>query len=193
MNKPELREIPDLPDEVRESGLNGDLVLFVGSGISKLAGLPLWSELAKNILDELLQKNVINYFELNQLSSLNPRKQLSIANLLSPDIPLSSLIKEQCEKANYESAIYGYLNRIGCACVTTNYDELLSPINITISDRQHTPTKVRRIIGAERFYAAYLNVPGTVVHLHGAISEPLTIVATVVHPSDWTHRIRTLS
>ena len=43
---PDLREIPDIPPEIQQAALNGDLVLFVGAGVSMLVGLPSWSDLA---------------------------------------------------------------------------------------------------------------------------------------------------
>ncbi len=33
---PDLREIPVLPNELKDAGLNGELVLFTGAGVSRL-------------------------------------------------------------------------------------------------------------------------------------------------------------
>lgn len=47
---PKLSEIPKLPEEIIQAGLNGELVLFVGAGMSKLLGLPSWKRLAQKAL-----------------------------------------------------------------------------------------------------------------------------------------------
>ena len=76
----ELREIPDLPDELYQAGLNGELILFIGAGVSRLVNLPSWGGLALKVLSKLREEGAINYSELEQLSKLDPKRQLSIAD-----------------------------------------------------------------------------------------------------------------
>lgn len=76
---PDLREIPELPDEIIQAGLNGELVLFVGAGVSMLLELPSWGGLAREVLHTLRDKGLLNFSELEQLKTLGPKKQLSIA------------------------------------------------------------------------------------------------------------------
>jgi hypothetical protein len=54
---PDLREVPDLPEEIRQAALDGDLVLFVGAGVSMLVGLPSWDGLAWKALKDLRQSD----------------------------------------------------------------------------------------------------------------------------------------
>ena len=72
----ELREVIDLPGEIREAGLDAKLVLFIGSGISQLAGYPSWDEFANEVLDDLRKKKFINFSEKNQLVALDPKKKI---------------------------------------------------------------------------------------------------------------------
>lgn len=175
---PDLREIPELPDEIIQAGLNGELVLFVGAGVSNLLGLPSWSDLAQQVLRSLQEKRLLNFSELEQLKDLDPKKQLSIAKLIAAEE------KEELDLTRYfrgkseGTTIYKSINDIGCVCVTTNYDELLAPRYLAVKDGSKTPATVKRICNKKEFLAKYLDEPGTVIHLHGGISDPETMVVT---------------
>ncbi len=180
---PDLREIPELPDEIIQAGLNGELVLFVGAGVSMLLGLPSWGGLAWKALHALREKGLLNFSELEQLKNLEPKKQLSIAELIADenehDLDLTGYFKEKVEG----NSIYKSINDIGCACVTTNYDELLAPRfhegkDDLVKSMSIKPKEVIRISDKGGFFAKHLDAPGTVVHLHGAISKPETMVVT---------------
>lgn len=185
---PDLREIPELPEEIIQAGLNGELVLFVGAGISMLLGLPSWGELAWKVMTELKDKKLLNFSELEQLKTLDPKKQLSIARLIldenRQDLDLAQYFVGFVEG----TSIYRSINDIGCACVTTNYDELLAPRYKDTKDDPAKPGAVKatpvgstdaiRYSHKGDFLAKHMDEPGTVVHLHGAFSCPETMVIT---------------
>lgn len=175
---PDLRETPNLPEEIIQAGLNGDLVLFVGAGASISLGLPSWNSLAWNALQSLQTMSLLNFSELEQLKNLDPKKQLSIAELIAKEYG-KDLKLEDCFKGKSEGvSIYKSLNDIGCVCVTTNYDELLAPRYFGSKDGSTTQATIKRIWHKEKFLAKHLNEPGTVVHLHGGITYPETMVVT---------------
>ena len=174
----DLREIFDPPDEIIQAGLNGDLVFFVGAGASMLLGLPSWSGLASKALDDLRQNGYLNYSEIEQLNSLDPKKQLSIAYSIAEDNTYSLDLTKHLTGKSEGDSIYKALNDIGCSCVTTNYDELLAPRYIESKDGSTTAATVKRVVEPDKFFAKLLNEPGTVVHLHGGISKPETMVVT---------------
>lgn len=180
-NAPELTDDPELPEEIRQAALNGELVLFVGAGVSMLLGLPSWSELADKVLEELRDNGFLDYSEVDQLSVLDPRKRLSIAAAIAEENGYDIKYRSHLE---YDSrggeGVYRALNDIGCMCVTTNYDELLSPRykDPEAEAGSTTPAPVNRISERERFFAGLLNEPGTVVHLHGCSDKPQTMIIT---------------
>lgn len=167
-----------LPDAIVEAGKEGQLVLFVGAGVSMRLGLPSWSGLALKVLEDLRDNGYLNYADLDQLRELDARKQLSIASDLAEENHFTLNYRKYLGKPNGESDIYEHLNRIGCPCVTTNYDELLEPVILVGPGGAAAPKPGKRIIKPEDLFAAHLDKAGTVIHLHGALSEPETIVAT---------------
>ena len=149
-----------------------------------LLGLPSWGGLAWNVLRLLQEKRLLNFSELEQLKHLDPKKQLSIAKLIADEhehtLDLTGCFAKEKIEGN---SIYKLINDLGCACVTTNYDELLAPRFQEVKDGVATsisikPKDVVRIFDKSEFFAKHLNEPGTVVHLHGAISRPETMVVT---------------
>ncbi|MFH1963420.1 MAG: SIR2 family protein [bacterium] len=175
---PDLREIIDPPDEIVQAGLNGDLVFFVGAGASMLLGLPSWSGLTEKAFEELRQHGYLNYSEIEQLKSLDPKKQFSIAYSIAKDNRYELDLTKHLSGKSEGDSIYNAINNIGCSCVTTNYDELLAPRFLDNKDGSTTAALVKRVYDKEQFFAKLLNEPGTVVHLHGAISKPETMIVT---------------
>jgi len=175
----DLREVFDPPDEIIQAGLNGKLVLFIGSGISMLLELPSWDNLADKAFDELREMKCLNYSEIEQLKNLDPKKKLSIARIIAKECEVKLNFKKYLSGKNEGDSIYKAINDIGCPCVTTNYDELLAPRFIETDNKgSTTAAPIVRIIERERLFAKLLNEPGTVVHLHGAISNQDTMILT---------------
>jgi hypothetical protein len=175
---PPLAEIFPPPEEVIQAGLDGKLVLFIGSGASQALGLPSWDGLAKKALEHLRDAGFINYSELEQLRKQEPKKQLSIAELIAKDhghiIEYSRYLKPD----RTDRGLYNSLNAIGCAFVTTNYDELLARQVTSAAVDTAARTAPRRITSPDKFHLHVLDAPDTIVHLHGAITERLSMIMT---------------
>ena len=180
-----MRRVPDLletsdppPDEIIQAALIGDLVFFVGAGVSMLLDLPSWSDLAAKALYDLQQNGHFNYSEIEQLKKLDPKKQLSIAYLKAEDSNYHLDLTKHLDGKSEGDSIYRTINDIGCFCVTTNYDELLAPRFVDTKVGSTTAVSGNRVSEREKFLAKLLNEPGTVVHLHGSVSKPETMIVT---------------
>lgn len=178
MSKAEnLSSNPELPPELKEAALDGNLVLFIGAGASMLLGMPSWSGLAWKALEGLRDIGAINYAELDQLTGLGPREQLSRAALIAKKKNHPLNLRQYLVKKK-KSTIYDLIKSIGAVCVTTNYDHELSPVSLEIPDKRHTAPKAKRVSGVENLSISDLKIPGTVIHLHGDMGKPAGMIVT---------------
>jgi hypothetical protein len=115
------------------------LILFVGAGVSRLLQLPTWQGLAACVLDDLRKESLLNYSEIAQLQSLDPKKQLSIAKLIAEQHDRELDIGKHLAGKTEGDSIYKAINDIGCSCVTTNYDELFHHDFKTADGSEHLP------------------------------------------------------
>lgn len=177
MNRiPDLREKILLPNEIKQAAQDSKLVLFIGAGISRLVGLPSWGELAEKTLKGLCEKGYLNYAETDQLKHLDPKQIFSIAELVDKK-GFKKEIATHLKKPESEG-IYKIINKIGCVCVTTNYDELLTPSHSSTTDGSEPLGESSRVENPEEISIHHLNEPGTIIHLHGYKDKPDTMVVT---------------
>ena len=176
---PDLRELFGPPDEVVDAASDGGLVLFVGSGVSMLHGLPSWRKLAEYVLEDLREAGLLNYSEIEQLRVLDPRKQLSIAKLIAKENGRDTSFAQHFPLDTQTTGICESLNSIGCTCVTTNYDELIAPRFKATEDGSTIPATGARVSQVSELYSHLLDKPGNVVHLHGVVSNPGTMIVTM--------------
>src|SRR5207344_1961127 len=66
---PPLPEIPVPPPSILDAADGGSLVLFVGAGVSRLAGSPGWDGFSNSVLNWLVAKGSINHSVRVQLST----------------------------------------------------------------------------------------------------------------------------
>ena len=154
------------------------MVLFIGAGISKLLGLPLWPELARRVLEDLVEKGMFNLNEIKDIKSSEPQQVLSIAGLFYGEKCIREEIAKHLQKPEQEG-IYRNINNIGCVYVTTNYDELLAPHYSSRTGETQKPERTERVYAREKIRPSLLDKPGTVIHLHGCIDDPATMIVTI--------------
>ncbi|PAF49312.1 hypothetical protein BKH43_06945 [Helicobacter sp. 13S00401-1] len=79
----EIKDIPELPDVLKEAANNRKLAVFVGAGISRFIGCSGWRELADNLLKRCCKEGLINYFEQHMLAKDSDiKKIITICNAL---------------------------------------------------------------------------------------------------------------
>ncbi len=203
MTQPDLPpEIPPIPEEIIEAAKSGKLVLFIGAGVSRRAGGPSWDELANGFLDQLAgQPNSrITFGDLAQLRDELPKIKISIASnvwktdgVTAPDF--RAIIQPNFNTAKIPK-VYRDLYGINACYVTTNYDEWLDILaNDRLSTSHKTPTAIPPekeqtdpIVKQNEYQMVFyekddltrekLLKQGAVIHLHGSVVKPETMVLT---------------
>ena len=165
--------LPSIPEEIATAATTGELVVFVGAGLSMLIKCPSWTGFADRVLAQLVPDH-IDHYVLSQINKIpDPRRRLSIANIVA---------NRKKAKVDYSSIfagertpddIYTFLNTFNCAFVTTNYEKYIAP-----ELRKTDPEEEWRVFGTEKLLRGSLDDMGTVVHLHGCIDDPGTMIVT---------------
>ena len=164
---------PDVPSEVENAAQSGELVVFVGAGISRLINCPSWDVFADRVLQQLVPAG-IDYHDLAQIRTIaDPKKRLSIAKIVAQKkkmtIDYVSIFRVALEADN----VYTYLNSFNSSFVTTNYEKYLSP-----ESRKADPEQEWRFYRREQLLRVNLDRNGNVVHIHGCVDEPDSMVIT---------------
>jgi len=190
------KEVPDVPPAITEAAAAGRLILFVGAGVSRLAGGPSWEQAAENAFKELVAKGLISFGEAEQLRMEHPKKKLSIAMDISESansaLDFSRIFCPPDERLNAQ--LYKDLYSLSVPIVTTNYDEGFDrQTGLDVPQSASVPTMStleqkeldvsRKTKGASYFDRRDLTIekllqPGSVIHLHGSVRDHKTMVVS---------------
>lgn len=148
-----------IPESLMRKFEENDLIIFVGSGVSKLCGLPSWKELANYLVDTIFQDGRISYDLSESLKKESPLKALSLCKSI---INKDDVFKKHLEnRLNVESTkgkdIHKAIRKFECPCITTNYDILLEQ---------------NGMLKREDNFDSFLKKPtGKVYYLHGQLYD----------------------
>ena len=164
---------PEVPTEIENAAQSGELVVFVGAGISRLINCPSWEGFADKVLQQLVPDG-IDYHELSQINGIiDPKKRLSIAKIIARkkkfNIDYQSIFNVQLGPDN----VYSYLNSFNSSFVTTNFEKYLRP-----DSRSAEPEDEWRFYRRDQLLRLNLDKNGNVVHLHGCLDAPDNMVIT---------------
>ncbi len=126
-----LADIPAIPPELLDAAQRGQLVIFIGAGVSSLVGARSWTDFAEALLRDLAARGLLSFGDLDQLRPLDARKKISVAmdiydaNGITPDF--RTLLNAHVA-ADSVPSVYTDLYSIGTSIVTTNYDEWLDAL-----------------------------------------------------------------
>jgi hypothetical protein len=180
--------IPEIPDSLMAACKRGELIVFVGAGVSRLLGAPSWAGLADKALDELHRNGGLSFSEKTQLTSLDARKKLSIAEIIAGrtgfNLDYERLLNV---KAESQSTICSDIVSIGAPIVTTNYDDWLDielskkiQKNSDLDDSHTRPMDTRPPIFCDRIDLTIdkLFNSDTIIHLHGGMKNRKSMIVT---------------
>jgi SIR2-like domain len=188
----DLVPVPPIPAGLREAALIGRLKPFIGAGASRLAGCPGWAGFADGALHQLIAKGKFTYSQLDQIKDLNPRVKLSIATTIAADTNTAidyDLVLHPGHRIEHTRGrrLYNSLFALSNVFVTTNYDRWLderiaepvpgaAPVASPSIPSPATP--MHSIYSVNDFLPAVLTQSNTVVHLHGSVADPKSMILT---------------
>jgi hypothetical protein len=197
----EIREIPDISeyDDIIKATKTGRLVVFVGAGVSKLVGLPLWREFSYNRLETVYQNGLIDYRTYCDLRSLEPKKLLTICEIFLKENKITpQSAKEVFKITNHmkHREVYEKLYSMNAIYVTTNYDECLDDFALgRVQDREITAQEgdasdTSRILINEKSSLGEVVTRQSdllesklrnrnVIHIHGSVNDESGMVVTL--------------
>ncbi len=191
----EIKEIPDINeyDDILNAAKTGRLVIFVGAGVSKLIGLPLWKEFAYNRLETIYRHGLVDYRTYNDLKNLEPKKLLTICKMFMDENSITPQPAKEVFKINdYKKykEVYEKLYSMRAIYVTTNYDECLDNFALNLvedstcsvdSSRMTVPLKTPKgevIINKSNLLESKLE-NGNVIHIHGSVNDESEMIVTL--------------
>jgi hypothetical protein len=197
------RDLPEVPPKLVEAAVGGHLVVLVGSGASKGAGLPEWKALLADLL-ALAKAEAATQAQRDELAEVtavwgafdSPLLQASaIGQAMGTDWVNDAIARSFHQAAVSPTSTDRALAALpGAAFLTTNYDQLLEA---ALEERTGRPP--RRVLltdleGIRDFRA------GEVLKLHGDLDAPASIVLQaedyyrVGHeaPRAWKERLKAL-
>lgn len=184
-----------------QSLYNGELVIFIGAGLSIHLKTPSWSQFASRYI-ELVKRGNINYITENDLKNISDKKKTlslcryiaKINNISEEDVKKWFDIEE--EKV-IKSEIYTMLYDLNAIYITTNYDNALDIMSKKSKKYEGNATSKPQdeinILKDEKtvFYDVsefkYENImkPGNVIHIHGSKED---LSSMVISNEDYINR-----
>jgi len=182
----EIIEIPELPPQIKQAAEIGELVIFIGAGMSYELGCSDWNGLANDLIkrcENTLGKDepLLNNFESTQLKNMldqsgNSKKVITICNKILSDSGNDDLFLEEMRESlnddevaptNPKLKTYRDLFNLNGIFVTTNadrhIDQIFNPQNII----------------ANKFTGSTALVNKNLYKIHGSINEPASLIFTV--------------
>lgn len=144
-----------LPPEIKDIFVNNKKVAaFIGAGVSKLLGLPLWKELADAAIEYLFKQHRINYFEYKKILNevVNPKEKMTIFHEFIPKNQSIDFYKEIFSKPDYSNGnLYETLVKFGWVKISSNIDDefykaLQNKLQSLISQKEDFNSSIPAII-----------------------------------------------
>lgn len=167
-----IPSIPDLPSELYVAHLQEKLAIFIGAGVSRLAGCESWEVLAANLLSICREKKLINYYEEERIKNFSDNKrkitiakELLFTNGLKKDF-YKCFKKSLKFKQDISFPFFTNIAKLGDIFITTNADKCFESI---IPDKDTKKDWNYKSIKPEKNH---------LYHIHGHQSDNNSLVFT---------------
>jgi len=175
-----INEIPEIPEELKNAATMGNLVVFIGAGVSKQIGCKDWSELASNLINKChitendIGNTCINFREKKSLlEETDYKKVITICyNILKDndkgEFFFSELKESLNPKISGDRNIYDELRDLDAVYITTNvddhFDNKFDKKNVHYIDKEFNISNIKK---------------GSLFHIHGSLKNQESMIFTV--------------
>ena len=170
-------EYQEVKENLSKAANNGNLVIFIGAGISKLCGFPLWNETCNKLIDHCVDKYWLSKEEEEQIRKCSaPIMKMTECRKHMPKEAFNQFLRdefgmdvpEKCSE-NYQR-LKKALRALSSVIVTTNIDEIFDDLCLDKNRfySTHHIENLRIIKGGER----------QIWHIHGSVRDITAIVFT---------------
>lgn len=189
----DINEIPDIRkyQDIIKAAKSGNLIVFVGAGVSRLIDLPSWQSFALERLETVYNQGLIDSPVFEELKNLDPKKILTICEIIMKENNTKpSLAKDVFKFENNEryKNVYSKLYSINAIYITTNYDECLDQLALQVENSENLKGSIdesekinllennsKREIVIERSELLESKLKnGNVIHIHGSVKKKKT-------------------
>ncbi len=164
---PDLKKLPHIYGARKDE----KLIIFVGAGISALWGCKRWKDMASSLINSCYERGNIDYWACETLLrkySGSPRKLITIAKNILKDNYLGELkrtIRPIQARRDKLPDLFSNLFSLQATYITTNIDDHFS----SLFDKNNVHFEPGK----------FTLKPKNIVHLHGIIHDPESLVMTV--------------
>lgn len=174
----------------------GELIVFVGAGMSKHLGIPDWKEFAYCFLDLVYNNNkltLLNYKTKESLKNESVRKLLSICEFAAKE----SIAPSKREEAYIKwfkkelddiknKVLYEKLYKLNAIYLTTNYDNALDLLakqpKMELATEEYMGSvqheEERKVFFRLQDFNKDILKAGNVIHIHGSIEDTKNLIVT---------------
>ena len=184
-------DISHIPKRLIDASANGDLVPFVGAGISRHSLtrtsenlFPTWVELVKELLETAIRLDYLSSKDEAEINALLERRAYPEAAQavkdIMPEHELGALLRKRLDSKSAEPGQlhHALLKLRSTLILTTNYDLLLEQAyakEFGVMPEVVTPKSSYRVAEALKLQQSRLNSP-LIFKIHGTIDKPLDLV-----------------
>lgn len=163
-------------EELSKAANNGSLVIFIGAGISKLCGFPLWNETCNMLIDRCVDKRWLSKEEGEQIKKCSdPIMKMSQCRRHMPKEAFNQFLRDVFGKEVPEEYFDDYqriknaLGALSSVIVTTNIDEIFDCLCLDENRFYSTEhiENIKIIKGIKQIW-----------HIHGSLGDITAIVFT---------------
>ena len=170
-------EYQEVKEKLSKAANNGNLVIFIGAGISKLCGFPLWNETCDKLIDYCIDQRWLSKEEGEQIRKCSaPIMKMTGCRKHMPKEAFNQFLRDVFGKDVPEEYSDDYqrlknaLRALSSVIVTTNIDEIFDDLCLDKNRfySTHHIENLRIIKGGER----------QIWHIHGSVRDITAIVFT---------------